>query len=552
MQTPADDKHYPAPPQVGKVPSSAFDLPGPVPLRQSYVIAATPRSGSTLLSRLLTQTGVLGVPAEYWNFHRRERPVATGTQLAERLGATTPADYLTKLLACRTTKNGVFGIKLHLSQLQKALRSYPGILEHLAPVKYVYLERADKVAQAISLTKLVQGGWRIKRDAKQQKPTALDYDQDVIAHYVEQLERQIEGWSQWFEANGIEPYAVKYEDLAADNDGTVEGIKKFLGVENDEPQQVSFKPVERQGDRTNKDWAARFRENLGARSDPAHPAKPASVAPVPAPAPRSVTPTPAPAQADEQAPLHLFDRFEKLRADVANLDTKKRRFPVAMRFRKRYEGIIAKNRALFPGARVLDLHCGEGRFCVAALDAGAAHVTGLENRKRRLELAKKILVKYGFEEKSYKLMRAKTISGLRTFEPQRFDLIICQDFEELPDPYQFFDQLRRLRPKHVILDTAIVHVRARLDRGGGGDRSARAIAKFKVSFKGRRKPKENAKDTRYLSITCVPNHELVVGLAEFAGFRWRKVDWASLGLSDWAGVTDYESGRRQTYLLDRT
>jgi LPS sulfotransferase NodH/2-polyprenyl-3-methyl-5-hydroxy-6-metoxy-1,4-benzoquinol methylase len=535
MQTSSDDKHSPA--QAGKVPSRGFDLPGPVPLRLTYVIATTPRSGSTLLSSLLTQTGVLGVPAEYWNFHRRERPVATGTQLAERLEASSPADYLTKLLACRTTKNGVFGIKLHFSQLQKALLSHPEILEHLAPVKYVYLERGDKVAQAISLTKLVQGGWRIKRDGKQQQPATSDYDQDVIAHYIGQLEQQIEGWSQWFEENGIEPFAVRYEDLAADNDGTVDSIKRFLGVENDDPQNVRFKSVERQGDRTNKKWAVRFKEGLGARTKTAPAAKPAPVAA-----------TPAPAQADEHAPPHLFDRFEKFRADVANLDTRKRRFPVTMRSRKRYEGIIAKNRALFPGARVLDLHCGEGRFCVGALDAGAAHVTGLENRKRKVELAGKILAEYGFDEKSYNLLQAKTISGLRSFDPDRFDLILCQDLEELPDPYQFFDQLSRLRPKHVILDTAINRVQAKLVRGGGG---ARAIAKFKISFKGKRKPKENAKDRRYLSITCVPNHDLVAGLAEFSGFRWRQVDWSSLGLSDWAGITDYESGRRQTYLLDR-
>ena len=49
-------------------PSTNGSGPGPV---QSYLIASTPRSGSTLLCEALTNTGVAGRPEEYYQ-HRRK------------------------------------------------------------------------------------------------------------------------------------------------------------------------------------------------------------------------------------------------------------------------------------------------------------------------------------------------------------------------------------------------------------------------------------------------------------------------------------------------
>ena len=50
---------------------------GPRPV-QSYLIASTPRSGSTLLCEALTNTGVAGRPEEYYQ-HRRDAIFAEGT-----------------------------------------------------------------------------------------------------------------------------------------------------------------------------------------------------------------------------------------------------------------------------------------------------------------------------------------------------------------------------------------------------------------------------------------------------------------------------------------
>ena len=84
---------------------------------------------------------------------------------------------------------------------------------------------------------------------------------------------------------------------------------------------------------------------------------------------------------------HFFDRYDRIKFTDAEdrqgglgVFAKKRR-------RDRYEAIIGRNRELFQNARVLDLQCGGGIWSLAALDAGAAHVVGVDSRKKPIETA---------------------------------------------------------------------------------------------------------------------------------------------------------------------
>src|SRR5215471_8780918 len=79
----------------------------PAAIKKAYVIASSFRSGSTHLCISLWQTGVLGAPWEYFNYEIDKR------FMYARLGCTSSADYYRKLAACRTSKNGVFGVKAH-------------------------------------------------------------------------------------------------------------------------------------------------------------------------------------------------------------------------------------------------------------------------------------------------------------------------------------------------------------------------------------------------------------------------------------------------------
>jgi SAM-dependent methyltransferase len=203
-----------------------------------------------------------------------------------------------------------------------------------------------------------------------------------------------------------------------------------------------------------------------------------------------------------------------------------------IRLRHRYEAIVTSNYELFRDARVLNFHCGDGRWCLAALDAGAAHVIGLDS-SRRIETARSAFIQYGIASEVHQFISSDTASALKTMDPGAFDLIVCQQpFEQL-DPRIIFSHLYRLAPKHVILDSTI-------SRGNG------PIMRFEFKSRDATAPKGTR---RHGLIVAAPNHDLIAFLCEYFRFAWREIDWHTMGIEDWRGIHDYERGRRRTYVL---
>jgi LPS sulfotransferase NodH len=208
--------------------SSRHDCPPSAGPRARLVICTTPRSGSYLLSRLLIRAG-LGVPHEYLN------PVnaAPIRQRAGRSGRPLrPEEYLDWLDEHRTTTNGVFATKVHWSQLATdPLAIDRWVLGEPAPV-LVFLYRRGISAQAHSLQDAARTGvW----DSSGQRSTtpprglaAVGFDD------IDRLTFRVMHWNaMWrlgFEAWERRPLDVAYEDLVADQPGTITRIADALGV----------------------------------------------------------------------------------------------------------------------------------------------------------------------------------------------------------------------------------------------------------------------------------------------------------------------------------
>jgi LPS sulfotransferase NodH len=227
-----------------------FDFPPCDSMRRAYIVAASYRCGSTYLCTEMWRTGVLGAPMEYLNYEGDTR------LLYSRLRADSPADYLQKLIACRTSPNGIFGLKVHFHHFRTALHQFPGLLDLLNPVQFICLSRRDKVAQAVSLAKAFQT--RAWMSLNPERRACTFYSREFIQECLEEVHAQEQQWNDWFKRHSILPLRIEYEGFMESPAETLDSLKRALGCEDSTSPEVPLPPVRRQSDNTNDDWIRRF------------------------------------------------------------------------------------------------------------------------------------------------------------------------------------------------------------------------------------------------------------------------------------------------------
>lgn len=267
----------------------------------SYLVCATPRSGSTLLCELLKDTGVAGRPEEYFEAKRDTgRPPHPGDYLENlpRTGAgirdddtppRAPAhssliglrdyrEHLERTFRLGTTPNGVFGTKMmwgHLPELQALageLPEYSGLeLRDLLTKlfdepRYVWVTRADKVRQAVSLWRALQTrSWRLEHQGKDDEVT-LTYRFEGIDHLVKMLQADDAGWQGFFDSESIPVLRISYEDdLERDPEHAVRAVLEHIGAKRKRGWRPAEK-MQRQADALSDEWVAAYHHDAAARS----------------------------------------------------------------------------------------------------------------------------------------------------------------------------------------------------------------------------------------------------------------------------------------------
>jgi LPS sulfotransferase NodH len=227
-----------------------FDFPTRVPPRQFYVICTTGRCGSSWLTTLLWRTGVCGAPMEYFNFND------VMWRQARRWGVSDLTAYMDELLSRRTGPNGVFGVKCSFPQFH-FLKDLSTQFGKIKPVKYVYLDRRDKIEQAVSFAMARQTGRWVSGHKAVRAPA---YDAGLITGNLRQAEAHRTAWKQWFARSRIEPLQIMYEELRAAPDETVKAVQKYLGVDGDVAGPFQAPPPEERFAQPRKAiWATRYR-----------------------------------------------------------------------------------------------------------------------------------------------------------------------------------------------------------------------------------------------------------------------------------------------------
>ena len=72
-------------------------------------------------------------------------------------------------------------------------------------------------------------------------------------------------WKQWFAANAIEPFTVRYEDLVRSPVERTRQILRFPGVALPEGAEIRGS-LEKQSDGVSNEWVSRYAEALRARN----------------------------------------------------------------------------------------------------------------------------------------------------------------------------------------------------------------------------------------------------------------------------------------------
>jgi LPS sulfotransferase NodH len=135
----------------------------------------------------------------------------------------------------------------------------PVLEEALGLLTFVHLRREDIAARAVSWCRAEQTGYWQQGDVITQGP-----HQDITRTrlLMETIRRHNAAWQAWFDAQGVEPRTVTYEQLVGDRRRAIQGIAAKLAVElpsNWRPRSLHRK----QADELNRAWADALRASVG-------------------------------------------------------------------------------------------------------------------------------------------------------------------------------------------------------------------------------------------------------------------------------------------------
>lgn len=226
------------------------DFPGENPVKLRYGILSSPRSGSTLLGRFLHETKMAGDPQEYFNppLIALERKRSGNDKLNLN-------QFLRLMEKRRTSPNGLFGMKMHYSQLLSVFRTpkpNANVVNFLRKLdKLVWIRRRDRIGQAISQAVAMKTNVWSSEDSR------FERNPDVNIHPYECIEtlrivsRDDAGWEHLIKVAKLPVQEVWYEDFVADYETQARASLRYLGIEQDVPV-IPAPPLERQSGELNE------------------------------------------------------------------------------------------------------------------------------------------------------------------------------------------------------------------------------------------------------------------------------------------------------------
>lgn len=239
------------------------------PAKVSCLICATPRCGSNLLCEGLRRSRLGGRPEEFFSASL----LSTYRELWK-----VSDDFLTyirKAVEIGTTGNGVFAAKIMWSDAQQLftqLRAHYGVadvdlaqtherLSGLLPnLHYLYIERKEILAQAVSYAKALQNDVWIERIGHSATASdKLEYSRSQISYLLKEISDQSLSWNTYLAATGAPVKRISYEDFSENIKDTACDVLDFLGIAMPAEAQFTKGFMRKQSDGINAEWIMRYK-----------------------------------------------------------------------------------------------------------------------------------------------------------------------------------------------------------------------------------------------------------------------------------------------------
>ncbi len=213
----------------------------------SLIIAATPRSGSTLLSRLIDTTGPFLLTEEYFNDGKYRQYGLTNPTVTRKIE---------ELHSRSRSETNLISAKLFPAHMEEILRD--NILGKVfSNAHYIFLVRNDLLRQAISLyraTATEQWLSSIENNGR-----APQYDERAIGMCMAEIADWNRWWQLFFAVRDAPVHYLTYDALEADPAAEVAKIMSFLGFDPQEhPADLSRLKIRKQRDDLTEQWRERF------------------------------------------------------------------------------------------------------------------------------------------------------------------------------------------------------------------------------------------------------------------------------------------------------
>lgn len=233
-----------------------LDIAGAPAPRRTLIIASTPRSGSHMLGHAMTATDAMGRPFEY----------VAPLNLAEwkrRLGSDDLETVLGRIVARRTTANGVFAIKVHYEHLP-VFGGLDGLLARFPDPVVIRMVRADLLRQAISASVARQTGvWISGMQGNGRTPF---YSRAAIRDELERTALHNARWASALAERGIAPLTVEFDEVVRDTQGTLQSLARYAGIDLAGVALPETPVTRKQGSGRTEEWLARYAGDFRAHS----------------------------------------------------------------------------------------------------------------------------------------------------------------------------------------------------------------------------------------------------------------------------------------------